>query len=380
MDAFVPQQNRPYPLHWYVSLLACIGFCTWYFNPLEFFRKTAGPEQRDQQTTDLSDQLGDRIAITTETDELFDGGLQSGSQLNSDDEWTGLVEPDATPERVSENVAPGNRSVSAAGQPQIRQISSASVDRAVADVPSGPFGAGEPDQVSLSAEFSAAFQDASRAQQEDRILDAHSQLSALYWKYPEHRALLMASIQQSAAMIFASPDQHFGEPHLVNYGETLQSIGREYGVSWAYLARLNRLKPAQLQAGTELKVVRGPFGAVVDLSRMTLTVHAHGWYIQHYPIGIGREDSTPAGRFQVQEKLENPVWYRPEGGVVAADDPQNPLGEYWLGLGNHIGIHGTIDPSSIGNTVSRGCIHLGDDDIEEVFGLLISGSEVIIRP
>ena len=68
-----------------------------------------------------------------------------------------------------------------------------------------------------------------------------------------------------------------------------------------------------------------------------------------------------------KEKLENPTWYNPDGGVVDADDPENPLGEYWLGLGNHIGIHGTIDPDSIGQAVSRGCIHLGDRDIEEVF-------------
>jgi L,D-transpeptidase ErfK/SrfK len=64
---------------------------------------------------------------------------------------------------------------------------------------------------------------------------------------------------------------------------------------------------------------------------------------------------------------------------VEPDDPENPLGEYWLGLGNHIGIHGTNDPASIGQAASRGCIHLGDDDIAEVFGLLSPGSKVLIR-
>ena len=61
------------------------------------------------------------------------------------------------------------------------------------------------------------------------------------------------------------------------------------------------------------------------------------------------------------------------------DDPENPLGEYWLGLGDHIGIHGTNDPSTIGRAASRGCIHLGDSEIEEVFSLLSTGSKVLIR-
>jgi L,D-transpeptidase ErfK/SrfK len=64
---------------------------------------------------------------------------------------------------------------------------------------------------------------------------------------------------------------------------------------------------------------------------------------------------------------------------VEPDDPENPLGEYWIGLGNHIGIHGTNDSGTIGKAASRGCIHLGDDDIVEVFSLLSPGSKVLIR-
>ena len=180
-------------------------------------------------------------------------------------------------------------------------------------------------------------------------------------------------------MIFLSAERQFSDPHIVAWGETLESIGREYELPWQYLARLNGVEPRELQAGQSLKVVRGPFGAVVDLSAFTLTVHMHGWYVQEYRIGIGQDGRTPTGRFTVREKLENPTWYNPDGGVVEADDPENPLGEYWLGLGDHIGIHGTTDPKSIGRAASRGCLHLGDADIREVFELLGTGSEVVIR-
>ncbi|RLS78081.1 MAG: LysM peptidoglycan-binding domain-containing protein, partial [Planctomycetota bacterium] len=182
-----------------------------------------------------------------------------------------------------------------------------------------------------------------------------------------------------ASLIFTSNERQFGTPHLVEYGETLQAIAKQYDVPWQYLALLNRVTPEKLQAGQELKVVRGPFGAVVDLSAFTLTVHAHGWYVNKYRIGTGRDHKTPLGEFVVEDKLENPTWYNPDGGIVEPDDPENPLGEYWLGLGDHIGIHGTNDPSTIGRAASRGCIHLGDSEIEEVFSLLSTGSKVLIR-
>ena len=126
--------------------------------------------------------------------------------------------------------------------------------------------------------------------------------------------------------------------------------------------------------------MRGPFSAVVDMERFELTIHAHGYFVHRYEVGIGEGDQTPAGEFAVQEKIKNPTWYNPAGGQVDKDDPLNPLGEYWIGLGDHIGIHGTIDPQSIGSARSRGCIHMRDADIAQVFELLGQGSVVRIRP
>lgn len=213
----------------------------------------------------------------------------------------------------------------------------------------------------------------------DQILEAHRELSQIYWKHPEHRHLIQEQIDETASIIFATPERQFAEPHFVDYGETLGSIAKKYSLPWQYLARLNRIDPDELQAGQQLKVVQGPFGAVVDLNNFCLTVEAHGWYVHRYSVGIGADNRTPTGKFNIKEKLENPTWYNPDGGVVDADDPENPLGEFWLGLGDHIGIHGTIDPDSVGQAVSRGCIHLNDGDIDDVFGMLSVGSKVLIR-
>ena len=211
------------------------------------------------------------------------------------------------------------------------------------------------------------------------ILEAHAALSRIYWKQPEMRPHIQERIERTAAEIYANPETHFAEPYEVQFGETLDSIAKQFHIPWQYLARLNGVTPKTLQAGRKLKVMTGPFGAVVDLDKFELTVHAHGWFVRRYRIGIGRDHGTPLGEFTVQNKLENPEWYNPSGGVVSADDPSNPLGEYWLGLGDHIGIHGTIDPQSIGQASSRGCIHMNDDDIAEVFNLLGVGSPVVIR-
>lgn len=231
----------------------------------------------------------------------------------------------------------------------------------------------------LPADVAAKLRTIDDCLKDDLILDAHAELSEIYWKHPELRSTIDDRIRETASLIFTSNERQFGTPHLVEYGETLQAIAKQYDVPWQYLALLNRVTPEKLQAGQELKVVRGPFGAVVDLSAFTLTVHAHGWYVNKYRIGTGRDHKTPLGEFVVEDKLENPTWYNPDGGIVEPDDPENPLGEYWLGLGNHIGIHGTNDPSTIGRAASRGCIHLGDSEIEEVFSLLSTGSKVLIR-
>jgi lipoprotein-anchoring transpeptidase ErfK/SrfK len=126
--------------------------------------------------------------------------------------------------------------------------------------------------------------------------------------------------------------------------------------------------------------MKGPFSTVVDLRDFALTVHLKGYYVKRYEIGIGKDSSSPLGKFTVLNKVENPQWTDDRTGkVIEGDDPNNPLGKRWIDLGNSYGIHGTIDPDSIGRAESRGCIRLRDKDITEVYNFLVKGSEVVIR-
>ncbi len=208
---------------------------------------------------------------------------------------------------------------------------------------------------------------------------AHRGLSEIYWQTPERRPEIMGRLEQTARRIYFLPQPHYMDPYVVQEGDRLESIAKRYDVSWQYLARLNRIEPEQIRPGQKLKVIKGPFTALVDLSDYELTVHCYGYFVYHFPIGIGEDGSTPTGTFRVNEKLSDPTYYGPDG-VIANDDPQNPLGERWISIGNSYGIHGTIDPDSIGKSDSRGCIRMRNSDVEIVYDLLTVGSEVVIQP
>lgn len=209
-------------------------------------------------------------------------------------------------------------------------------------------------------------------------VEANFQLSNLYWKRPETRPQLIQRLRAVAYRIYFAPQPHYMDGHVVQPGDVLQNISKDYNVSWEYLAKLNRTEAKKIRPGQKLKVIRGPFSAVVDLSDMEMTVHSHGHFVAQFPVGIGRDHSSPTGTFKVLEKLRDPTYYGPDG-VIEHDDPKNPLGEYWIDLGEGIGIHGTIDQASIGKAESDGCIRLKDRDIADVFDLLTVGSEVLIK-
>jgi len=168
-------------------------------------------------------------------------------------------------------------------------------------------------------------------------------------------------------------------PHEIEPGDQLRKVATQYKITWEYLAKLNQIDPKKIRPGQKLKVIKGPFFAFVDLSDFTLTVHAHGYFVKRYQIGIGKDHSTPTGKFQVKDKLVDPTYYGQDG-VIANDDPANPLGERWIDLGESYGIHGTIDPVSIGKAESKGCVRMHNEDVAEVYDLLGLDSEVVIRP
>jgi lipoprotein-anchoring transpeptidase ErfK/SrfK len=183
--------------------------------------------------------------------------------------------------------------------------------------------------------------------------------------------------------------------YIVKPNDRLINIASAYGVTPELLARVNGIGDInRIQAGQTLKVIKGPFYAVVSKSRFTMDIYlgqphsAGSTFITSYRVGLGKDDSTPLGTWRAERKLKNPVYYSPRGeGIIAADDPKNPLGEYWIGLSgidgeavgkSSYGIHGTIDPASIGREESMGCIRMKNEDVERVYELLVDGKSVVV--
>lgn len=212
------------------------------------------------------------------------------------------------------------------------------------------------------------------------ILKAHKQLSQLYWTEVASRPLFQERLEKTARLIFRQPQPHFIAAYTIQPGDQLRKVAGEYKLSWEYLAKLNQIDPKRIQAGKPLKVVRGPFAAHVSLSRFELTIHLQSYIVQQFRVGVGQDRSTPLGKLVVLEKIADPQYTDPQGRVIEGGDAKNPLGPRWLDLGNSYGIHGTINPESIGQAASRGCIRLKNDDAIEVYDYLVKGSEVVIEP
>lgn len=229
------------------------------------------------------------------------------------------------------------------------------------------------------SDFDAVVAQAEQLLSDGETLAGHKLLSKLYWSHRTRRPEIQDRLDETARQVFFDPQPHFIEPYVIQPGDRLDLIAADYHVSWEYLSALNRTDPRRIQAGRRLKVVKGPFAAVVELDDFMLTVHLAGYYVRRYPVGIGRDGSSPVGKLKVLNKVVNPSYTDPDGKVIDGDDPQNPLGERWIDLGNSYGIHGTIEPESIGRAASRGCIRMRDDDVISVYNFLVNGSEVAIR-
>ena len=98
---------------------------------------------------------------------------------------------------------------------------------------------------------------------------------------------------------------------------------------------------------------------------------------------------TPQGHMKVLRKIVDPVWRKPDWAYLEAgqrvpplDSPKRlvkgHLGKYALDLGDGIMIHGTDDPSSIGQKVSHGCIRLPNAMLARVYKAAHVGTDVFV--
>lgn len=218
------------------------------------------------------------------------------------------------------------------------------------------------------------------------------------------RAALREALGTLNERILFSPYLTPGDPmclmHTIGAGDYLSTLPKKHklGTDWRLIQRINRIAdPNRIRGGQQVKLVRGPFHAKVDKSEYRLDLYwgdpekKDEWvFIRSFAVGLGELDSTPVGEYVVRNREANPSWRNPRTGErFDRDDPKNPIGEYWVGLdglgeaAKHTGygLHGTVEPQSIGRQMSMGCVRLLDDEIALVFSMLTEKvSLVTIEP
>ena len=206
-----------------------------------------------------------------------------------------------------------------------------------------------------------------------------------------------------ADRLIFSPFITEGDPHSIEYiirnGDTLSGIVQKMAmqVDWRFIQRINQIGHASsIRPGQNLKLIDGPFHAIVDKKAFRIDLFLGDGdaqvFVCSYRVGLGEFNSTPTGLFKVRRnsKLFNPMWVNPRTAeIFSSNNPLNPIGEHWIGLQgmdertkdlSGLGIHGTIEPESIGTNASMGCVRMLEGDVEDVFEMLLEGvSTVEIR-
>jgi len=239
-----------------------------------------------------------------------------------------------------------------------------------------------------------------------KLVEARAEYNAAMYHPEAGSALVLIRRRMSEindVLLFSSTIVE-GDPHAERYkiksGDMLSTLAPRYRIDWRFLTRINGIRdPSRIREGQTLKVVNGPFHVVINKSEYRMDLYigqpdAEGrrMYVRSYLVGLGEHGSTPTGEWIVRRnsKLINSPWRNPRTGeYFAADNPNNPIGERWIGIQGvdpqtqHLegfGIHGTIEPESIGRQASMGCVRMMPDDVEWIYDMLVGGySSVIIR-
>jgi lipoprotein-anchoring transpeptidase ErfK/SrfK len=118
----------------------------------------------------------------------------------------------------------------------------------------------------------------------------------------------------------------------------------------------------------------------VDLSARTVRLLRNGRTVRGWPVGIGRPATpTPTGRFYITVKLRPPQISAVYGAwALGLSGYSEVLEQFGTGDGQ-IALHGTANPSDLGNQVSNGCLRLDNQTITTLAETLPLGTPVTIR-
>ena len=188
--------------------------------------------------------------------------------------------------------------------------------------------------------------------------------------------------QLAGDVIYEGPPAHRLAPkHVVATGETLETIAQKYNVPWQLLAKINRIAdPAAVQVGQELKVMQGPFSAIVDLGKRRMTLMLDRCYAGKFNIELDPTASIEEGSWKVDQKLLTPivggVYGQPAGATedrgLLLTNAANPASQPAM-------LRGPGTPDQVSAPPAARVIRFKATDVEDVYDILSVGSTITIR-
>lgn len=200
-----------------------------------------------------------------------------------------------------------------------------------------------------------------------------------------------------------SGDDIIGQSYTITVkeGDSLTTIREKNGISYDELLVANpnidfyKLRVDQkVFIPKEFILPKYRRGIVINTAELRLYYFTpDGKHVYTFPVGIGRSGwRTPLTSATIVRKAEHPPWHVPDDirdyvlkktgrllPKVVQPGPKNPLGNYalYLSKSGYL-IHGTNAPSSVGTSISSGCVRLLRKPIELLYQEIEVGTPVHI--
>lgn len=202
---------------------------------------------------------------------------------------------------------------------------------------------------------------------------AHSQL--LRWMKEREEMLVLQSAIVAYQSLYGKPPEEAADLTGDYPANLLSNMSKRMEAAFAeYRDKLFPSGNAPLTSGEsgENDVEEGvspqaPLEIIVDKSNHRLALVSGNTIIRNYPVGLGG-DRTPEGEFYISEKVVDPKGKK-----------NGEFGSRGMTLSDTLyAIHGTNQPSSIGEDRSLGCVRMLDEDVKELYGMVPMGTKVSI--